>query len=1479
MAGIHQMKQVRFGDMEHFEVQPEGTDAHPDPETSCTANYDMPGDMEQDLQHVYSSYNALQEMVDIEKMVVLNPEVLMCGTNLHPETQLTFSSDGFKIEYLDSNSGQDGDLLTLFWDVSDIISIHCKWIQMVQYAWITLHVRSSAETINSGPVKVEFCLADPQWEWKQQKIWQLDSRYQEVWKNIHSDDSASQNWSTEPSLCFPKQYFHGIDDFEDVIYPKGDRDAVSISSRDVELLLPEIFVNDTIIDFYIKYLTQRIEPTERHRYHFFNSFFFRKLANLDKDQENAPKGREAFLNVRKWSRKIDIFAKEFLFIPVNFSLHWSLLVICYPGEVATFKDGDARVAGKLPCIMHMNSIKGTHSGLKDIIQSYLWEEWKERHPESASDSSDKFLNLRFISLELPRQDNLFDCGLFLLHYVERFLMDAPSVFNPMKIDVFSSFLSDDWFVPAEASLKRSLIRKLIHALVTEPSKTFPKLVPEDKNSHQESLLDILDSKQKISSHPEVEVYEHDIMVLKCSSFSDNMNNLMACQGSRNEVEYGRCEASQDIDSVTMLDASKHDTRTVQERNEGKSDNGRCDLFEDTDSFAIGGINKDVAERPFERDIVENMDGRYDLSEDTCSITIGCDINKCVAECLSERNIVKAVDPRALQDDIKAQETTATDKINDSEQYVSSESKDGNTDSILTSGTTVSSWLKEGNTNNVISCEITNGIGEAHANDKSDSVFTVVETQQESTLICSSDSEKGLPVPAHILESGGVSMVAIEDMRVCPLNNDVDVFLPSQDVKNDLFLICSVVNDEDTHGESLLDFPNKKQKISSEAEVEVHQHGIMDSKCFPFSENVDEVMACHEYKNEVDNDRSGAPQDIDSVLILDAKKNEIGLCQESTKGEAEDGRRDLSEDTYFVAISGMKADAAERSFERNIVKAMDDRCDLSEDTRSVMIDDMNSVVAECLSGTSTVEAVDPGAVEDVTQAEKTSTTAGTVNDTVQYISSESKDGNSGSIMSSVSTVSCGLQEGNVVGGTTTGTSETHADGEDACHDLEICEVAPCEDGTTCSDAEMPHVNGITTCSAKDGTHSEKATSNARTPLLGSTSEDKSTLVSADVCSLKGVQCTEDGIMKGSTREETSTISDRINDSMQYASSEYASSEWRDGNTDNAIAAESTQGSDADGHELAAFLCEGGTDAEMPPHVDGTCSAEDENNSISDSVCEVKKMQVSGGFRSTLEDDIIKGSTKQETSTVSDKINDSMQYASSELRDGNTDSAIAGESTQGTDADGHELAAFPREGGTDAEMSPHADGTCSTEDENNSISDSVCKAKKMQVSEDFQSTPEDDIVEGSTKEETNTAADKMNGSEQYASDESEDGNTYCAGSGSEQDDVPPEAKNEECRVGAKRPFPDSSICEAKEMVTLDDMFWQKYSERTEARFGRKYKRRIVYKRRKVISRAPPSSSESPDLFFWRVCLVVPRAETSYMRSYKRRPKIKHDTATTF
>lgn len=49
-----------------------------------------------------------------------------------------------------------------------------------------------------------------------------------------------------------KTSFSFDEPFEEVIYPKGDPYVVSICKSDVDLLQPETFVNDTIIDFYIK---------------------------------------------------------------------------------------------------------------------------------------------------------------------------------------------------------------------------------------------------------------------------------------------------------------------------------------------------------------------------------------------------------------------------------------------------------------------------------------------------------------------------------------------------------------------------------------------------------------------------------------------------------------------------------------------------------------------------------------------------------------------------------------------------------------------------------------------------------------------------------------------------------------------------------------------------------------------------------------------------------------------------------------------------------------------------------------------------------------------------------------------------------------------------------------------------------------------------------------------------------------------------
>ncbi|KAG6705185.1 hypothetical protein I3842_07G168500 [Carya illinoinensis] len=374
------------------------------------------------------------EMDDIYMEVVLCPDYVIYRDIYCTAPLLTFSRSCIKIS--GSTPRENEGTFEFECGVDDLIDIGCQWMRRVDNVTIKLRViaKDVAQTNNvcstSGIEELKIAVVDPNWSHKQELITSMNVKYMAVW-NVMVDTDLGMDGD---ELHGQRRYFPNFDQpFEDVVYPKGDPDAVSISKRDVDLLQPETFINDTIIDFYIKYLKNRIQPEDKHRFHFFNSFFFRKLADMDKDPTSASDGRAAFLRVRKWTRKVDIFEKDYIFIPINFNLHWSLIVICHPGEVARLEDEDLEKSPKISCILHMDSIKGSHTGIKNLIQSYLWEEWKERQKETREDISSKFLNLRFVSLELPQQENSFDCGLFLLHYLELFLAEAPDNFSPFKI--------------------------------------------------------------------------------------------------------------------------------------------------------------------------------------------------------------------------------------------------------------------------------------------------------------------------------------------------------------------------------------------------------------------------------------------------------------------------------------------------------------------------------------------------------------------------------------------------------------------------------------------------------------------------------------------------------------------------------------------------------------------------------------------------------------------------------------------------------------------------------------------------------------------------------------------------------------------------------------------------------------------------------------------------------------------------------------
>ena len=83
----------------------------------------------------------------------------------------------------------------------------------------------------------------------------------------------------------------------------------------------------------------------------FNTFFYTRykqgydnFKNSDRDTGKAAltaktqRTKSAYDGVRRWWKGIDLFTKDFLVVPINLHLHWSLMIICHPGTFKTFLD-------------------------------------------------------------------------------------------------------------------------------------------------------------------------------------------------------------------------------------------------------------------------------------------------------------------------------------------------------------------------------------------------------------------------------------------------------------------------------------------------------------------------------------------------------------------------------------------------------------------------------------------------------------------------------------------------------------------------------------------------------------------------------------------------------------------------------------------------------------------------------------------------------------------------------------------------------------------------------------------------------------------------------------------------------------------------------------------------------------------------------------------------------------------------------------
>ena len=117
--------------------------------------------------------------------------------------------------------------------------------------------------------------------------------------------------------------------------------------------------------------------------HVFSSHFFTTLKN------------ESASAVTKWTatRRIDIFKKKLIFIPINDALHWSLSVVVNPGAVLDTCKGEGSLDGPLCCMLFFDSLRAhKKSSVHRNVAKWLNSEWKRLKKGQEASKEDPFLD-------------------------------------------------------------------------------------------------------------------------------------------------------------------------------------------------------------------------------------------------------------------------------------------------------------------------------------------------------------------------------------------------------------------------------------------------------------------------------------------------------------------------------------------------------------------------------------------------------------------------------------------------------------------------------------------------------------------------------------------------------------------------------------------------------------------------------------------------------------------------------------------------------------------------------------------------------------------------------------------------------------------------------------------------------------------------------------------------------------------------------
>ncbi|XP_075793461.1 sentrin-specific protease 2 isoform X4 [Pelodiscus sinensis] len=174
---------------------------------------------------------------------------------------------------------------------------------------------------------------------------------------------------------------------------------LKVTRGDLQTLRNHHWLNDEVINFYMNLLVERNKQQGFPALHAFSTFFYPKLTS------------GGYQAVKRWTKGVDLFKQDLIFVPIHLRVHWGLVVI------------DVR----RKTIRYFDSMGQRGHSICEMLLQYLQEESKTKRNLDLDPLEWTLYSMK--AHEIPQQLNGSDCGMFTCKYADYISRDKPITFT------------------------------------------------------------------------------------------------------------------------------------------------------------------------------------------------------------------------------------------------------------------------------------------------------------------------------------------------------------------------------------------------------------------------------------------------------------------------------------------------------------------------------------------------------------------------------------------------------------------------------------------------------------------------------------------------------------------------------------------------------------------------------------------------------------------------------------------------------------------------------------------------------------------------------------------------------------------------------------------------------------------------------------------------------------------------------------------